>query len=134
MDLELLIPEVKFRTSRSSGAGGQHVNKVETKVELLFDVQQSAILTDEQKQLATERLENRINKNGILIVSSQKTRSQLANKEDAIANFLFLIEEAIRPVKKRKKRRRSKADKEKRLKEKKMQSEKKALRKKVTGE
>ena len=80
--------ELKFSTSRSSGPGGQHVNKVSTKVTLEFDLFSSPNLTDEQKELVRERLANRLTKDGVLLVRSQLTRSQLANKNDAIAKFV----------------------------------------------
>ena len=131
MEAEKLIQELKFRTSRSSGAGGQHVNKVETKVELLFNLEESNALSKEEKDNARKRLAKKINKAGILILSSQKTRSQLANKEIVIEEFLKLMERAVKPPKKRKKVKPLTADREKRLSKKKRQSEKKAARKKV---
>jgi len=132
MNTEKLHKELTFRTSRSSGSGGQHVNKVETRVELLFDVNMSQELDVQQKTKIWEKLENRINKEGILIVSSQASRSQLKNKKTAIKKFDELIEKAL--SKKKKKKRKAKpfvANKKKRLKAKKKHAEKKALRKKV---
>ncbi|NOY50387.1 MAG: aminoacyl-tRNA hydrolase [Chlorobi bacterium] len=132
MDLkqtDLLKKELKFRTSRSSGPGGQSVNKLSTKVELLFDINESQLLNDEQKSLINERLANRINNNGLLILSSGETRSQLKNKEIVIQRFLDLIKEALKPVKIRKPTKVPVKVKEKRLKTKKFVSDKKGLRK-----
>ncbi len=125
-----LKAEVKYRTSRSSGAGGQHVNKVSTKVELLFDVDGSEVLAEEQKAIIRNKLKNRISKDGWLSLSCDETRSQAKNKEIVFERFMSLINEVLKPEKKRKPTKPPKASKEKRLKEKKKISEKKDQRKK----
>jgi len=122
--------EVKYRTSRSSGAGGQHVNKVSTKVELLFHVDNSEVLTEEQKAVIRKKLKNRISNDGWLTLSCDETRSQAKNKEIVFDRFMILINEALKPVKKRKPTKPTKTSVEKRLKEKKKKSEKKDQRKK----
>ena len=131
MNIQALHKELRFRTSRSSGSGGQHVNKVNTQVELLFHIDQSTLLTLVQKQLIHQHLQNRIDQAGILHITSSGTRSQLRNKKRAIAKFDQLIEEALRPKPKRKKVKRLQEDTEKRLRKKRLHSEKKALRKKI---
>ena len=128
MDKTALIKELTFTTSRSGGAGGQHVNKVSTKVELLFNVENSQVLSDEQKQLILDKLKNRINNLGIFRLQTDTTRSQLKNKEIAIERFLTLIEKALTPTVARKKTKPSKASKEQRLNEKRKLSEKKSSR------
>ena len=120
--------ELRFRTSRSGGPGGQNVNKVESKVELLFDVAGSPSLTESQRARVGSRLRNRIDSNGILHLSSQLSRSQWENREIVVAEFTRLIASALKPSKKRVKTRPSKASKEKRLMKKKRHSEKKKLR------
>ncbi len=117
-----LRSELKFRTSRSSGPGGQSVNKLSTKVELLFDVCNSKVLSEEQKETLSEKLKNRINSDGILQLSSEETRSQLKNKEFVIERFFQLLNKALKPEKKRIPVKPSKASKEKRLKSKKIKS------------
>ena len=129
IDKNGLVSELKFRTSRSSGPGGQSVNKVSSKVNLLFDVWHTVFLSEEQKMIISEKLKNRINSEGILQLSSEETRSQLKNKEIVIARFLLLLEEALKPVKKRKPTKPGKGAKERRLKTKKIKSEKKDKRK-----
>ena len=129
IDETKLKTELKFRTSRSSGPGGQSVNKVSTKVELLFDVWNSNVLSIEQKEIVLKKLKNRINSEGTLQLSSEETRSQLKNKKLVIERFFQLLEEALKPIKKRKPIKPSKASKEKRLKSKKIKSDKKDLRK-----
>jgi ribosome-associated protein len=131
MNFDALHKELTFRTSRASGSGGQHVNKVSTRVELVFHISDSEVLTDAQKALALKRLSNRINKNGELIIACQESRSQLKNKQLAIARFETLISKAVIPPKKRKKVKPLVANKAKRLDKKKRHAEKKSMRKKI---
>jgi ribosome-associated protein len=121
-------PEFTFTFSRSSGPGGQHVNKVSTKAELRFDVLQSNLLTSEEKEIIHSKLSSKINSEGEIILVSQSERTQLMNKEKVIEKFYLLLIKALTPVKKRKPTKPSRAAKEKRLEEKRMQSEKKELR------
>jgi len=134
MDWEKILTELDFRTSRSSGAGGQHVNKTETKVEVLFDIKTSAGLSEEEKELLLQKLPNKINEEGILSVTSQKSRSQFDNKENAIEKLQNLIMKALVPTTLRKKTKPSKTSVEERLAEKKIQAEKKETRKKPTAD
>jgi len=101
----LSIPEeeLRFTASRSSGPGGQHVNKVASRVTLWFDVAHSPSLDDEQKSLIMNRLSSRVNKEGVLWVASQESRSQIANREAAVERFVGLLRSALkrRPVRKR---------------------------------
>ena len=83
--------EVTYRTSRSGGAGGQHVNKVSTKVELLFDIDASAVLSDRKKTIVLEKLTNRITNDGVLSLKCDETRSQTVNKEIVFDRFIHLI-------------------------------------------
>lgn len=124
----LLESEFTFKTSRSGGSGGQHVNKVSTKVELDFDVVNSKILTEEQKDILTNKLAARITVEGILQVICQTERSQLRNKIAAIAKFHELIDACFVVIKKRKVTKVSKAVKERRLLAKKRNAEIKKLR------
>ncbi len=126
---ELLLNELTFKAVRSSGSGGQNVNKVSTKVELRFDIENSEFLTEEDKKRIAKKLKNRISNEGILIITSDTERTQLRNKNNAIEIFFELLEEALKKPKKRKKTKPTQASKEKRLKEKKIQSEKKQFRK-----
>jgi len=122
--------EFEFITSRSSGAGGQHVNKTNSKVELRFNVYNSEFLTVDEKELLQKNLSTRINKDGILQIVSQKSRSQIKNKKDCIKRFYILLEEGLKIPKRRKKTKRSKKSILKRLENKKKQSEKKENRRK----
>jgi len=123
-------PEFTFKTSRSSGKGGQNVNKVSSKVELNFDIAQSELLSDAEKQFLLKKIHNRINKNGILQIIVQSERSQLQNKEAAVKKFHQLLTECFKEKKKRIATAPNKTSKEKRIKGKKIKSEKKNLRSK----
>ena len=120
--------ELLFSFSRSSGPGGQNVNKVNTKVELRFNISKSLVLSDSQKEVLLTKLEKQISKDGDLIVFSQNSRSQMQNKEDAVRKFYEIVNEALKPIKKRKAHKISKAAKESRLKEKRENAEKKERR------
>jgi ribosome-associated protein len=130
MDWETIQKELTFRTSRSSGAGGQHVNKTETKVEVLFEVMASKGLTDEEKALILQRLFHRVTEEGQLIFKSQKHRSQIENKENAMENLRTSLHKAILPEVKRKKTRPTSGSIEERLEEKRRIAEKKESRRK----
>ena len=122
--------EFEFITSRSSGKGGQHVNKTNTKVELRFNIDASEILNESEKEILKEKLKGRINNDGILQIVSQETRSQLKNKNKCIEKFYKLLEDAFKIRKKRKKTKRSFSSILKRLENKKRHSEKKENRRK----
>lgn len=130
MNKQLIVQELKFKAVRSSGAGGQHVNKVSTKVELSFDVLNSGALSGEEKQRIQKKLKSRLTNEGVLTLSGDDTRSQHRNKELVMKRFFKLIEDALKVPKKRKKTKPSKTAVEKRLKAKKKASEKKGNRRK----
>lgn len=107
--------ELFFTYSRSSGKGGQHVNKVNTKVSLSFDLDASPSLTDEQKTLLKQRLGNRLNKQGILRLDGDRQRSQRGNQEEVIQRFILLMRDALYIQKTRKKTKPSRNAKQRRL-------------------
>jgi len=123
-----LEPEIHFKTSRSGGKGGQHVNKVSTKVELNFCISESQLLTSEQKERLLEKLSGRLTKDGMLQIVSQTERSQPGNKRIALQKLYALLTEMLVVQKKRMATKVPKSVKEKRLVMKKRQAEIKRLR------
>lgn len=128
---EAFLPEIVVQTSRSSGPGGQNVNKVESRVELRFHVQQSQVLTDAQKALILEKIGNQLTSDGWLQVTAQDDRSQLRNREIALARLHELLQRSLRRPKPRKATKPSKSAVRKRLEGKKLHSDKKANRRKL---
>ena len=126
--VEIPESELEFVASRSGGPGGQNVNKVSSRVTLRFDLEGSNALTPEHRSRIRARLSSRINKDGVLQVTSQKTRSQEFNREDAVARFAELLREALREEKARVKTKATRGSKEERLHEKKRRTEVKQLR------
>ncbi|MBN1144973.1 MAG: aminoacyl-tRNA hydrolase [Bacteroidales bacterium] len=124
-----LDTELIFSASRSSGPGGQHVNKVSTKVELRFDVLSSKLLTPEEKGLIMSKLAGKITKEDVLVLHSQTERSQYDNKIKVTEKFYRLILKALTPEKKRKPTRPTNASKQKRIETKRMLADKKNRRK-----
>ncbi len=129
LDEELLLTELSFKAIKSSGAGGQHVNKTASKVELTFNVEASTVLNEEQKELLLKNLQTRLSNQNVLILQCGESRSQHKNKALVIERFLEIIKQGLIVPKKRKKTAVPKAVKQKRLQNKKQQSEKKANRK-----
>ena len=114
--------ELSFTFSRSSGSGGQHVNKVNSRVTLWFDIAASESLTQDQKQLIRQRLAGRINKQGVLRLDADRRRSQGANREDAVSRFASLLRDALHVDKTRRKTKPSQGAKKRRLQAKKHRS------------
>jgi ribosome-associated protein len=129
MNTEKLIKELIFKAVRSSGAGGQHVNKVSSKVVLIFDVENSKVFFEEEKELLLRNLKIKLTKEHLLILNCDENRSQHINKELVIKRFLEIITNALKVPKKRKSTKPSKSSIKKRLEKKKKQASKKAFRK-----
>ncbi len=131
----IVIPreEVSFRTSRSSGPGGQNVNKVETKVTLLFDLAGSAALTRGQKERVAAKLGGRINRDGVLRVSSQRHRTQKGNRAAVEQRFVELLTGALARPKRRRPTKVPRAAHERRLEEKRRRSQRKRDRRSPSG-
>ena len=126
--------EITYKTSRSGGKGGQNVNKVSTKVELLFSIEGSALFNEDEKALLKEKLQNRLNKEGWVQVICDEERSQYLNKEKALERLTTLLINALRKPKDRKATKPTKAAKAARLNSKRLQSEKKEGRKKFDAD
>ncbi len=127
----LTVPdqEIEFRFTTSGGPGGQHANKASTRVELIWNVDNSAVLGPRQRRRLHESLRHRIDSAGNLRLASDRNRSQLQNRNDVIQRFRTLVSHALVPPKKRVETKPSRAAKEKRLSQKKQRSDVKQLRK-----
>ncbi len=126
--------ELRFRTARSGGPGGQHVNKTSTKVAVLWNVARSESLSEAQRERLLAKLSNRIDARGVLRITSTDSRSQFQNREAAVDRINEIVRKALRVPKPRKKTRPPKRAVEKRLTEKKKRAEKKERRKNVDGD
>jgi len=126
---DTLQKEVSYKTSRSGGKGGQNVNKVSSKVELLFSVTDSILFTDEEKALLNEKLQSRFNKDGLIQIICDEDRSQYINKQKAIDRLINLLIHALHVPKIRKVKKVSKAAKAARVENKRIHSAKKENRK-----
>jgi ribosome-associated protein len=126
----LFIPDsdVRFSAARSTGPGGQHVNKVNSRVILEFDVRQTSALSLYQKQKITEKVGQRMNQEGILRLQAQRHRTQSANRADLLVKFVKILQDALRPVKTRVPTRVPHRVREKRLDEKKLRTRVKQVR------
>lgn len=129
MNKDILNTELQFKAVRSSGAGGQNVNKVASKVELTFDLEASSGLSDPEKELLKQTIGNRLTKDYFLLLQCEESRSQHKNKSLVIARFFEVIEEGLIVPKERVATKIPRAVVKKRLKKKRVRSEKKANRK-----
>jgi len=129
LDKKQIHRELQFKAMRSSGAGGQHVNKVSSKVELTFNISTSQGLSDREKQRILLKLQSRLTQDGTLILQCDEARSQHRNKDLVVKRFFDMLKNALIIPKKRKATKPTKTSKEKRLKSKKKTAEKKISRK-----
>lgn len=129
MQLDTLLREINFKAIRSSGPGGQHVNKSSTKIELNFRIESSEALNELEKQILLQKLKTRISQDGLLVLQCGETRSQYRNKAIAIERLVDLLKEKLKVAKPRKKTKPSKSIIEARLKIKKSKALKKSNRK-----
>ena len=129
MNTENIIKELNFKAIRSSGAGGQHVNKTSSKIELTFDLENSGSLSDIEKDILKSKLSSKLTNENMLIIFCEETRSQHRNKDLAIKRFLSLLKTNLIRPKKRQKTKPSKGAMKRRLETKQKNSVKKALRK-----
>ena len=132
MNTEKILKELNFKGIRSSGAGGQHVNKVSSKIELTFDLENSNALSDRDKEVLKTKLSSRLTKENNLVLFCDETRSQHRNKNSAIKRFLELLKTNLVRPKNRKKTKPTKGSIKRKTENKKRISVKKALRKKPT--
>jgi len=129
VDVALLKSELTYKYVRSSGSGGQHVNKVSSKAELYFNLEDSSVFDEVEKQKLSESLNNRLNKDGVVVLACDESRSQFRNKAIVTQRFINLIEEGLKEQKKRRPTRIPRSAKRKRLNNKRINSEKKVNRK-----
>ena len=129
MNSKQIIQELQFKAVRSSGPGGQHVNKVSSKIELSFDIKNSLGLSNQEKDTLLLKLKNRLNKKNQLLIFCDETRSQHRNKDIAIQRFLNYLKKGLQKEKSRRATQPTRSSIKKRLENKQKQAVKKALRK-----